>query len=193
VRETVSRKGAAGPLRLNPDDAAIAADVIEKRTEGVDLERTPLAALPAFGRKLGKAVRRRRTNVTEIVMWTVDRNEAEAGYRYLMLFSHEEVPSHFLTLAEMDAVHNVALDILSSLLARTGPKKLDADQIQRRIRAWDVPETSDVDVLDPKWIHRLKQRVARENAFWQQAHGARRPPIPPSVLALMAPRKITGN
>jgi hypothetical protein len=159
--------------------------VIAERTEGIDLERTEFAALPAFGRKLGKAVRRRRRSATKIVIWTVDRDEAEAGFRYLFLFSHEDVPSHYLTFGEMDAVHNVALAIASSLIARRGAEQLDAEEIERRIRAWERPETSKVDVLDLSWVRRLKQRSAGERAFWQKAQAYRRPPIPPPILALL--------
>lgn len=182
----MSRKGATGPLRLNPGDAAIAAAVIEERTEGVDLEHTPFVALPAFGRKLGKAVRRRRKNATEIVMWTVDRNEAEAGYAYLMLFSHEDVPPDFLPLKEMDAVHNVALDILSLLWGRKGAKELSADEMDARIR-----DRNDTGASDERWIRRLKLRYDKETAFWKSANDYRRAPIPPSVRAVLAPRKTT--
>ena len=67
----MSRKGVVGSLRLNRKYAAIAAAVIEERTEGIDLERTPFAALPAFGRKLRAALKRRRASATEIVMWNL--------------------------------------------------------------------------------------------------------------------------
>lgn len=100
----MSRKGIVGPLRLNPQNASIAAAVIAERTDGVDRERTPFASLPAFGRKLSNAVRRRRKNAAQIVLWTVERSEAEAGYRYLMAFSHEDAP-----------------DILASMLSLISP------------------------------------------------------------------------
>ena len=188
--ETVSRKGAVGPLRLNPDEAAIAAAVIEERTAGVDLKSTPFADLPAFGRRLGKAVKRRRTNPTEIVMWTVDRNEAEAGYSYLMAFSHEDVPNTFLTFEQMDAVHHIALELVMALVSRRGDKGLDREGIARRLAAWDEPETSDMDVPNPRWVRRLKRRVARDDAFWQTA---RRSPLTPFALTILAPRKTTEN
>ena len=63
IREvTVSRKGRVHPLRLSRNDAEFSAAVIEERTDGIDLQGTPYAALPVFGRKLRQALKRRRAD-----------------------------------------------------------------------------------------------------------------------------------
>src|SRR5262245_24187155 len=118
----MTRKGVVGPLTVKRGDAAIAAATTLERTEGVDLEGTPFVALPEFGRKISNALKRKLRNpkANEIKLWTVNREEAEAGYTYLMLFSHEDIPPDFLTYEEMDAVNNVALSILDVLIPIKG-------------------------------------------------------------------------
>lgn len=177
-------------LSLNRIDAGVAADIIEERTSGADLKGTPFAALPSFSRKLRASLKRRRSAGDAIKMWTVNREEGEAGYRYLMLFSHEDVPSEFLTYAEMDAVHNVALDIAIVVFARRGEPGLGPSDIERRIHAWEQPHESADPPPDERWLRRLKKRRTDDRAFWETA---RRKPISPSVLALLAPQKNTRN
>ena len=187
----MSIRGVVGPLRFNAEDAAVAAAVIEERTEAVDPKQTPVLPLPDFSRKLAKAVSRRRGKTLEIVLWTVTRNEAEAGYQFLMAFSHPDVPD-CLNTDEMDAVHNIALRLVSALTARRGRQSLSQEDIEKRLGAWNDPETTAVEIPDQRRVRRLKQRMLKDDEFWRTAQRA---PLPPGLLALLdsKQRKTTGN
>lgn len=191
----MSIKGVVGPLRLSVAEATVAAAVIAERTAGVDLSDTPLAALPDFGRKLGKAVKRRRRDkaATRIVLWTVTRDEARAGYSYLMLFSHRDAPNPGLSNAELDALHSIALEILKSLIAHKGAEKLSVDEAERRLRMYSPREATDPDPMDERWMARLRVRVEREHALFQQLNAEARAPIPDFARPILARRKITGD
>lgn len=188
----MSIKGVVG-LRLVAAEAAVAAEVIADRTATVSLDNTPLTALPSFGRKLSKSVKRQRGRATsEVLLWTVTREEADAGYTYLMMFSHEDAPPSGLSNLELDAIHNVALDLLTALLVKKGPEPLGVEQVEDRIRAWSQPEATDGEPLDKRWTARLKRRSADDRAAWNRLLAQGRPPIPEFARPLLAGRKITG-
>lgn len=190
----MSRRGVVSPLHLNRSQAVFAAAVLEERMQGAHLKGTPLAALPTFSLKLRAALRRRRKTTEEIVMWTVTRDEAEAGYQYFMAFSHEAVSQSTTGLNndDMDTVHDVALSILGVLINRRGRQALGADEIQRWLDAWNNPDTSDADVPDPRWVRRLKWRQAQGKAVWE-ALAPPQPPLEDWFLHLLVPRKNTKN
>jgi hypothetical protein len=185
----MSIKGAIRPLRMSRSDAEVAAALIKERTAGIDFRRTPLAALPTFGRKLLAALKRGNRSTTEIRMWNVARGEADAGYRFLMAFSHEDAQD-CLDDSKMDAVHAVALDIAEVLFVRRGDPGLPRAAIEDRIRAWDDPENASIEPPNERWQRRLKQRLARDEAFWRTG---RRRPLSAELLALLKPKRNTEN
>jgi len=182
----MSRQGVVAPLRVSRQHAAIVGGLIEARTAAHRLDCTPFATLPAFGRKFRDAAKRRRKSGGRITIWTVQRDEALAGFHYLALFSHPLVPESFLTTDEGHMVREVTLALASALLARKGAKKLDRAAVERQLLAWHQPSTSDHDPDHPpdeRWRQRLKRRVAQEDVL------RRTPirPIPAFLLGLLAP------
>lgn len=177
-RKTLSLKGVVGPIVLDAEDAAVAAEVIAAQTVGMDLRRTPLEALPAFGRKLERALKRRR-RTAKLKLWTVTMQEAEAAFQYLFAFSHADAPQ-VLPNEAMDAVHNVALDI--PVGEKRGARSLGLDEMKSRIKAWkrstDITEAA-------RWIRRLKRRVAEEEAYWSKAASTPRRPLSPLLLKIL--------
>ena len=165
--------------------AATVGALIEARTSRHDLKGTPLAALPEFGRKLRAAANRKRTSGDPIALWTVERTEAPAGFRYLTLFTHPLVPESFLTTDELTAVREVTLALATALLARKGAKRLDHAAVERWFQAWDEPATSDLEPPDERWMRRLKRRTGEEDAL--RATPVRR--VPMFLRRLLAPPK----
>jgi hypothetical protein len=186
----MSRAGVLGPLRMSQRDAEIVGSLIATRTEGFGLDKTPLAALPSFGVKLCAASKRRRRSGSTINLWTVERAEALAGFHYLVFFSHPEAPSDFLTPDESESIGEVCLTLARLLLAKRGPKGLDPAAVESRVLAWDQPLAAEEQgPVDRRFTQRLKGRKNRRDIL------NRTPlrPLPRFVLALMSPRKITGN
>src|SRR6266508_1304348 len=103
-----------------------------------------------------------------MVLWTVERDEALAGFHYLALFSHPLVPHTFLAIDEERAVRDVALTLAMRLLARKGARRLDRAAVERQLQTWRQPPTSEEDPDHPpdhRWMRRLKRRVAKEDAL----------------------------
>jgi hypothetical protein len=63
----------------------------------------------------------------------------------------------------------VALELVGALWARRGAPGLDLKATDKRIAAWGQPETSDIEVPNPRWVRRLKQRSARDKEYWKTA------------------------
>ena len=127
----VSRRGVVGPLQLRLHHTATVGALIKARTADHDLTDTPLAALPILSRKLSAAAKRNRRFPDPITLWAIERGEALAGFHYLSLFTNPTVPKNFLTTEEADAVREVALALVTALLARRGAKKLDRAAVER--------------------------------------------------------------
>jgi len=177
-------------VRLSRELAMIAERIIRERTTGANLDETPFPRLHEFAKKLQVALKRRRAASNDLVLSTLTRAEVQAGYRYLMLFSHEDVPGDYLTYAETDAVHEIALELLLVLSRRRGHPGLTVDEIKKRIEAFEYSDTENaVHAVDERFAQRLKKRKAAEVAFWSS--GVKRPPVSAAVLALLAPPRNT--
>jgi hypothetical protein len=154
------------------------------------LKGTRLAALPMFARRLSAAAMRKRRPGGSITVWTMSKVEALAGFHYLTLFSHPDVPESFLSAAEVEAVREIALSLTQALLARPGKNKLTREAAERWIKASqrtrDLEEQDPVTV-DPRFVRRLKRRVEREDERARSAITS----IPPAVLRLLSPPKIS--
>lgn len=157
-------QGAAVQIRMQQRHAAFVGSLIERQLANDDIRDTPLSLLPAFAQRLSRvAARRRGTERPDVLLTvrTLTRGEAFAGFHYLSLFFHPDVPVDTLTRHDAQAVREVMFALAAGLLARRGPNKLDRVAVERRLQAWN-PSTSDGDV---RWISRLKQRVKREGAL----------------------------
>ena len=183
----MTRRGVIGPLELSLESAATVGSLIAARTAGSDLTDTPLSVLPIIGRKLCAAAKRSRGLASPITLWTVKRSEALSGFRYLSLFAHPAVPENLLTTDEMRAVREVAQALATALGARKGPKKLDREEVEERIQPGWLDRFAEPP--DERWIGRLKQRAAREDAL--RATPVRS--MPPILLRLITPPEITGS
>jgi hypothetical protein len=179
VGKPMSRKGVLA-LKLDVGDAIVAASTIRFQTADLDLTRTAYAELAPFGRKLRKAITRRRKNPDQVTMWTVTRNEAVAASKFLLLFSREDIPAYFSrNHRALTAVNNVAMDILMTLeRPPKGRPPLTSEEIDRRTPSG--PSTRDL--TDERWIRRLKRRKADNEArrtsdegFWRKALANYRP------------------
>jgi hypothetical protein len=143
--------------------------------------------LPSLGRKLCEAAKRNRGLASPITLWTVERNEALAGFHYLSLFTHPAVPENLLTPGEAGAVREVALALATALLAHKGPKKLDREEVEEKIQPGWLDTFAEPP--DERWIRRLKQRAAREDAL--RATPVRS--MPRFLLRLLTPPEDTGS
>ena len=187
----MTRQGASGPVRISRGNASVAEQIIRERTRDADVEGSPFAELHGFARKLGAALKRRRSGSNKLVLWNLTPKEVESGYRYLMSFSHSDVPSDYLTVPEFDSVHDVALDLLEALLRRRGRPGLSRAEVEKRIDAMEHHLTAQTtDAPDDRFVRRLKKQLGLEDAYW--ASHTRRRPLAPGALALLAPRRNTG-
>ena len=166
---------------LSRESAATVGALIVARTAGSDLTDTPLAALPTLGRRLSASAKRNRGLPSPITLWTVERSEALAGFRYLSLFTHPAVPGNLLTPDDACAVGDVALALARALLARKGPKKLDREEVDERIQP-DWLENF-AEPPDERWILGLKRRAAKEDALRKTSVR----PLPVSLRRLLPP------
>ena len=149
------------PVRMDRQHASLVAAAFRAaRLDEDELDDTALWDLPAFADKLEAAAERRRVTDRHdgSIAVYLTRSEALAGFHYVVLFSHPDVPEASFTTAERQAAlasperHRV-------LVAARGVKRLDCAQVERRLESWD-PATS---AGDPRWILlRLKKRVAEE-------------------------------
>jgi hypothetical protein len=185
----MSSKGAVGPLQVSAQDAAIIAAIIEARVapHAARLDATPLASLPAFGRKLGAAAKRKRRSRALIGVWNLQRLEALAGFYYLALFTLPDADA-FLTAKEISAVHEILLALATALAARRGKRRLTRREADRRVRAWQEPAICEEDLqVDKRWKQRLQRRGEQEDLRGRTLVN----PIPSVLLNLLAPIKIS--
>lgn len=184
----MSQLGVVGPLQIDRQHAMIVGALIEARTAGRRLEGTPLALLPALGRKFRSASARKRASDASLVLWAVQRGEALAGFHYLAWFALPEADG-LLTSDEAPAVHEVRLALATVLLARKGAKKLDREAVERRLEEWQKPPTSEQDpeAPDERWVRRLKRRIAADDALGATQVRS----IPAFLLDLLTPPEIS--
>jgi hypothetical protein len=187
-RRPMTQRRACPKVVISHSNAEIAARIISDRCEGVNLNDGPLAELHDFERKLRAAIKRRRRS-QDLTVWSFSRSEAEAGYRFLMSFSHPDFPADGLTIEEFDAVQDVAIDLAWALTGRSGRPPLGLDQIEVRVNALKSPDSALTnDAVDERFVRRLKKRSEAEKAFWDSK--PTRPPLPPQILALLTGRKF---
>src|SRR5438046_806997 len=107
----MSRPGLVSAIRIKRHHAAVFAGIIDQGTTGVNLASSPFTTLPSFEAKL-KAALRRRTD--RIAMSTVNRQEAEAAFEYVMIFLHPEAPE-ILSIEQMESLVDVQVDLATVL------------------------------------------------------------------------------
>lgn len=184
-----------GALRLDREDAGRVGELIELRTKDRNVVATPLAALPAFGRRLSRAAARRRRPGATLAIWDVPRGEALAGFHYLALFDWPAVPESFLDDTERAAVGRVLRALGAALTAKRGRKRLTRQQAEQRIRGAELtPDEQravgeDADAGDRRFAQRLKARVSREDAMAQALANQ----VPTLLLDLLSPPRFPRN
>jgi hypothetical protein len=146
-----------------------------------------LAPLPAFGRKLCDASRRKRKS-DFVDLWSVKKSEALAGFHYLSVFVlYPDIPDTFLTADERAAVHEIVIALATKLVARSGKKRLSRAEAERWIAASQQKypaSEDDPQTVDPAYMRRLKRRLQREDAIGRTPVN----PIPSFLFALLAPK-----
>jgi len=175
----MTRKGAVPAIRLERHDASSLAEIIARGVSGVRIGSSRFKTLPTFLIKLNTALRRR---TPKIAISTVDRQEAEAAYEYVMIFLHRDAPP-VLPFHQIESLLNIQIDLSMVLPGKRGRRPLNEEEITERIRAYERnPSTSPV--TDDRTIRRLKERLASEKPV---KDSYRRPPL------TLLETKILGN
>jgi hypothetical protein len=189
----MSKKGVLSPLVFERHDASIVADLICERLRGAELSGTPFSGAFEFGQRLTISLSNARHRAkNRLAVYNVAPAIAEAAFRYLMLFTHDDT-AHFLTDEQGVALIEVTTTIVLALTP--GRKsKLTRMEIDARICAYRSPEIATVEVPDDRWYRRLQHRhteAIREEDFWNQLATSPREPVPDFMKAYLVPKGDT--
>ena len=192
-------RGTLGPIGIQRQHAAIVGALLEARIEQRFVRSPLVLQLPFFkgggfdaicdlGRKLRAGANRKRQTRALIVLHTVRRTEARAGFHWLACYRHPDVPDAYLTTEQQHAVDCVLRALTKALMARPGPSRLTQQEAEQRIREDADPETSDnAPTVEKSFINRLKRRRADHNAKLSTPLVR----LPAWFLALLAPPEIS--
>lgn len=170
-------KGVIAPLVLRRADAAIVADLIAERLAGADLAGTDFAAAPEVGRQLHASLKHgAHRGKDEIRIHTITRESADAAFRFLMLFTHDDT-AHLLTdeqgLAICEVIASIGLATMPG-----GKRKLSLAEIDARIAAFETPETATAEIVERSQYYKLKKLRPEVAAYWAEFDRVPRPPVP---------------
>lgn len=178
----MSRKGDLPPLVVDRTAATTVGALIGDRAVRIDLTGTALAPVPAFGRKLAKAARRRRQDNSSLIgVWRVPKAEGLAAFHYLALFLLPAADG-FLTAEQTEAVGELLLVLGDALTDKPGTDRLDRAAAVDRVEGRLVPDSPNGG-LDDRWVRRLKARARAQEALAAIAVRG----IPQKLLTILRP------
>jgi hypothetical protein len=179
----MTQKGVLAPVRMRRADAEIVVKVLDACVKGAPLDGTQYELLPSFHERLARAVSR-TTSSDSLTLWELEIRLAQTASTYLLAFSHPDAPGPHLTNTAMDAVFDVAIDLLSAVPSGRGRKPLSHEDVAARLRA----AKRFGDQTDERWRRRLQRRAKDASRLTAEWEAAARAPLDPLTIALLRPR-----
>jgi hypothetical protein len=189
----MTQRGIADPIVIGRAAAAIVGDYIcAKWSDGefvswldaldrraVYCGRDPsFKELGRFGAKLCKAADRRgRATSDQVKIWTVTRQEAQAGARYLGFFFLVPELSEYLSVSERQGFREVFLALVDAHSRRRGRPGLSREKAEAIL----ARQRQEYDVGRRTWTKALAERLHHEN----ELGATLRNPVPSSVFKLL--------